>query len=79
MFCDQAKVNFVAGKGGNGCVSFRREKFIAKGGPDGGDGGNGGHIVLVADENITTLAQDMCLKRDYPKSLAIRNNSSLII
>ncbi len=56
MFCDQAKVKFEAGKGGNGCVSFRREKFIAKGGPDGGDGGNGGDIILRADENLNTLS-----------------------
>ncbi len=56
MFCDQAKVKFEAGKGGNGCVSFRREKFIAKGGPDGGDGGNGGDIILQADENLNTLS-----------------------
>ncbi len=56
MFCDRAKVQFVAGKGGNGCVSFRREKFIAKGGPDGGDGGDGGDIILQADENINTLS-----------------------
>lgn len=56
MFCDQAKVTLIAGKGGNGCVSFRREKFIPYGGPDGGDGGKGGDITLVADENITTLA-----------------------
>lgn len=57
MFCDQAKVLFTAGKGGNGCVSFRREKFIAKGGPDGGDGGNGGNIILKADINLNTLTE----------------------
>jgi len=56
MFCDQAKVEFIAGKGGNGCVSFRREKFIAKGGPDGGDGGDGGNITLEADVNLNTLS-----------------------
>lgn len=56
MFCDQARVTFIAGKGGNGCVSFRREKFIAKGGPDGGDGGDGGNIILRANENLTTLS-----------------------
>jgi GTP-binding protein len=56
MFCDIADVTFIAGKGGNGCVSFRREKFIPKGGPDGGDGGNGGDVILKADENITTLS-----------------------
>jgi len=56
MFCDKTEVKFIAGKGGNGCVSFRREKFIPRGGPDGGDGGNGGDIILVADQNINTLA-----------------------
>lgn len=56
MFCDQAKVHFIAGKGGNGCVSFRREKFVAKGGPDGGDGGKGGDIILQADMNLNTLS-----------------------
>lgn len=63
MFCDQTTVTFVAGNGGNGCVSFRREKFIAKGGPDGGDGGNGGNIVLIADDNINTLADFRTQKR----------------
>jgi len=54
-FCDQTVVEFIAGKGGNGMVHFRREKYISRGGPDGGDGGNGGGIVLIADENINTL------------------------
>lgn len=56
MFCDQVKVKFIAGKGGDGCVSFRREKYVAKGGPDGGDGGNGGNIVLVASSDLNTLS-----------------------
>lgn len=63
MFCDQAKVEFIAGKGGNGCVSFRREKFIAKGGPDGGDGGRGGDIILIANVNINTLSDFRTKKR----------------
>jgi len=63
MFCDQATVVFIAGKGGNGCVSFRREKFIAQGGPDGGDGGNGANIILLADENINTLSDFRTQKR----------------
>lgn len=57
MFCDQVKVRFVAGRGGDGCVSFRREKFVAKGGPDGGDGGNGGSVILRATNKINTLYQ----------------------
>lgn len=54
-FVDEAGIYVRAGKGGNGCLSFWREKFVAKGGPDGGDGGNGGSVVLVADESLNTL------------------------
>lgn len=54
-FVDEAKIEVIAGKGGNGVASFRREKFIPKGGPDGGDGGRGGSIYAVADSNINTL------------------------
>lgn len=52
---DEAEITVIAGSGGNGCASFRREKFIPLGGPDGGDGGNGGSIWLQADENLNTL------------------------
>ncbi|MEO1129469.1 MAG: GTPase ObgE, partial [Planctomycetota bacterium] len=55
MFIDQAKIYIRSGDGGNGCVSFRREKYIPKGGPDGGDGGRGGDIIAVADPNVNTL------------------------
>ena len=55
MFIDYAKINLKAGQGGSGCVSFRREKFVPKGGPDGGDGGRGGSIVLVANRNLQAL------------------------
>lgn len=54
-FVDEAKILVVAGDGGNGCVSFRREKYIPRGGPDGGDGGDGGDVWLEADENLNTL------------------------
>lgn len=57
MFCDEVTVHFIAGKGGDGCVGFRREKFIPRGGPDGGDGGKGGSVYLVANENVNTLAE----------------------
>ncbi|MBD3330324.1 GTPase ObgE [Candidatus Peregrinibacteria bacterium] len=55
MFCDELNIKVKAGNGGNGCMSFRREKFIPKGGPDGGDGGNGGNIILIADKNLNNL------------------------
>lgn len=55
-FVDEAVIHVAAGDGGNGCVSFRREKAIPFGGPDGGDGGDGGSIYAVADENLNTLA-----------------------
>ncbi len=54
-FVDEAQIRVQAGDGGNGCVSFRREKFIPFGGPDGGDGGDGGSVWLVADEGLNTL------------------------
>jgi GTP-binding protein len=55
MFVDKVKIHAKAGDGGNGCVSFRREKYVERGGPDGGNGGNGGSIVLVADKNVQDL------------------------
>lgn len=64
MFVDTAKIFVKSGDGGDGSISFRREKYIAFGGPDGGDGGDGGDIVLVADPNMTTLL-DLTYKRKY--------------
>ncbi len=57
MFIDEAQITLNAGNGGNGSSSFRREKFIPKGGPDGGDGGNGGSVYALCDDNITDLEQ----------------------
>ncbi len=64
MFVDVAKIHLKAGAGGNGAVSFHREKYVAAGGPDGGDGGKGGNIVFRADSNLSTLA-DFRYKRKY--------------
>ena len=64
MFIDKAKIHVRAGSGGNGAVSFRREKYIAAGGPDGGDGGKGGDVLFVADTNLSTLV-DFRYKRKY--------------
>lgn len=64
MFIDYAEIHIRAGKGGDGCISFRREKFIPKGGPDGGDGGRGGNVVIQADENLHTL-QDIVHHRIF--------------
>ncbi|MEM0913763.1 MAG: GTPase ObgE, partial [Planctomycetota bacterium] len=55
MFVDSAHIHVVSGKGGDGCVSFRREKYVPRGGPDGGDGGDGGSVILLADHNVETL------------------------
>lgn len=63
-FVDEAQILVSAGSGGNGCISFRREKFIPLGGPDGGDGGNGGSVWLQADENLNTLI-DFRHQRQY--------------
>ncbi len=64
MFIDFAKIKVKSGKGGNGVCSFRREKYVPKGGPDGGDGGRGGNIYIVGDENLSTLV-DYYYKKYY--------------
>ena len=64
MFVDKATITVIAGKGGNGAVSFHREKYVAAGGPDGGDGGRGGNIIIKADMNMSTL-MDFRYKRKY--------------
>jgi GTP-binding protein len=63
-FVDHVRVSVEAGDGGNGCSSFRREKYIPRGGPDGGDGGRGGHVILEADRQLTTLI-DLRYKTHY--------------
>lgn len=63
-FFDEAQISVTAGNGGNGAVSFRREKYVPRGGPDGGDGGRGGNIIMVADRNLNTLI-DYRYTRNY--------------
>jgi GTPase len=63
-FIDYAEIEVVAGTGGPGCISFRREKYVSKGGPDGGDGGRGGDIIFIADSNLSTLL-DFRYKKKY--------------
>ena len=64
MFIDYVKIHVIAGNGGSGCLSFHREKFIDKGGPDGGDGGRGGSVIIIADRHLRTL-QDYTYRREY--------------
>jgi GTP-binding protein len=64
MFIDSARIYLKAGNGGNGIVSFRREKYVAAGGPDGGDGGKGGDVIFIVDDGIRTLA-DFRYKKQY--------------
>ncbi len=63
-FVDEASIKVHAGRGGNGCLSFRREKYVAKGGPDGGDGGDGGSVIMVADDNLNTMV-DYRFQKNY--------------
>ena len=64
MFVDQVAIITQAGDGGDGCSSFRREKYVPLGGPDGGDGGRGGDVVLETDPNLTTLI-DLRYQKTY--------------
>lgn len=86
-FIDTAEVSITAGNGGNGCISFRREKYVPRGGPDGGDGGRGGHVIFRATEELNTLL-DFRYKREYRakngqhgmgKKMHGRDGSDLII
>ncbi len=67
-FVDEARIEVAGGKGGNGVASFRREKFIPKGGPDGGDGGRGGNVYAVADCNINTLIDYRYARKHFAKN-----------
>lgn len=87
MFTDSAKIYVKAGNGGNGMVSFHREKYIAAGGPDGGDGGKGGDVIFVVDEGLNTLI-DFRYKKNFkaesghdggPSNCSGKNGEDLII
>ena len=67
-FIDEVKIEIKSGNGGNGSVSFRREKFVAFGGPDGGSGGTGGHVFIQGDENINTLMHYRGRKQYFARS-----------
>ena len=65
-FIDEAVVTVKAGDGGNGIASFRREKYVPRGGPDGGDGGKGGDVYVIAEDNTNTLVDYRCLLYTSP-------------
>ena len=69
MFIDRATIFVKAGNGGNGAVSFHREKYVAAGGPDGGDGGRGGDVIFVVDKNLNTLEKFPVIKRNIRQSM----------
>lgn len=75
MFIDTAKITIKSGKGGDGAISFRREKYIPNGGPDGGDGGKGGDIIFASDPNMTTLL-DFTYSRKYVSENGINGSGS---
>ena len=75
MFVDIAKIKIKAGNGGDGAVTFHREKYVASGGPDGGDGGKGGDIIFEVDDNLATLA-DFRYKSGYIDSRKRSGNKS---
>ena len=76
MFIDYALIEVISGKGGNGAVTFRREKYVPKGGPSGGDGGNGGNVIIRANSNLHTLL-DFRYKKKYKASNGSNGSNSL--
>ena len=78
MFVDIAKIKIKAGNGGNGAVSFRREKYVNAGGPDGGDGGRGGNIVFVVDTGLNTLS-DFRYKRKFTAPAGENGGAAFIL
>lgn len=76
MFIDYALIEVISGKGGNGAITFRREKYVPKGGPSGGDGGNGGNVIIRANSNLHTLL-DFRYKKKYKAGNGANGGSSL--
>ena len=76
MFADRAKIYIRSGKGGDGHVSFRREKYVPAGGPDGGDGGRGGDVIFVVDEGLNTLIDYRYVRRRMAK-MAVRETAEV--
>ena len=77
MFADRAKIYVKSGKGGDGHVSFRREKYVPNGGPDGGDGGNGGSVYFVVDEGLNTLTDFRHILNTVPKTAKKAGNATV--
>ena len=75
MFVDKVRITVIGGRGGDGAVAFRREKYISAGGPDGGDGGHGGNVVLRVNDHMTTLL-DFRYKRKYAAQAGINGMGS---
>ena len=77
-FIDEAKIYVKAGDGGRGCVSFRREKFVPRGGPNGGDGGNGADVIMIAKRNMTSLL-DHRYQQQHTKVPVTRAGGGVIV
>ncbi|HTU25590.1 MAG TPA: GTPase ObgE, partial [Pirellulales bacterium] len=75
MFVDRVQIEIKAGRGGDGCLSFRREKYVPRGGPDGGDGGNGGSVIIVATAGVDSLAE-LSQRRHWKAASGERGGSS---
>src|SRR3972149_4162049 len=75
---DRVQIEIYGGAGGAGCVSFRREKFVPRGGPDGGDGGDGGSVVIVADRSVRTL-REVGRRRTYRAETGIPRGVALAV
>ena len=72
-FVDEATIRVQAGNGGHGCLSFLREKFVAKGGPDGGDGGHGGDVYLEVNDSINTLVDFRVARKFRAENITAKN------